>query len=237
MKFRIDERIFDKYPDLVVGVVVALGINNGGTSEEIIQLIRSEEEKIRGSFDLNTLSDNPKIAAWRRAYSSFGAKPKKYRSSMENLYRMVLQGRNIRHINKLVDIYNYISLKYMVPVGGDDIDKVEGDIVLTFARGDERFVELNSREVKNPRPGEVIYRDNRDVLCRRWNWRESDKTKMTEETRNACLAVEGLPPVTKREIEVAVGELAELIKRFCGGRVEVFILDRNKPEAEILSNS
>ena len=126
-------------------------------------------------------------------------------------------------------------MKHMVPVGGDDINKVEGDIVLKFATGNEKFVELNSQEIKNPKPGEIVYMDDKDVLCRRWNWRECNKTKMTEETKNVCLVVEGLPPVTKREIESIISELAKLIKKFCIGETKTFILDKNNPAIDITS--
>jgi len=233
MKFKIDNKIFEKFPGLIVGVIVAKNINNKGINEEIITLIREEEKRIKENFDTETLSQNPKISFWRKAYSLFGAKPKKYKSSVESLYRMILQGIQLRHINKIVDVYNYISVKHMVPVGGDDIDKVQGDIILKFAKGDEKFVEFNSQEIKNPRPGEVVYMDDKEVLCRRWNWRECDKTKMTEETKNVCLVVEGLPPVTKEEIEKIICELANLIKKFCDGKTETFVLDKNNQEIEI----
>lgn len=230
MKFKTTNEIFEKFPDLVIGVVVARNIDNKGINQEIINLIRDEEKRIQVNFSTETLSQNPKIDAWRKAYSLFGAKPKKYKSSIENLYRMILNGIELRHINKIVDIYNYVSIKHMVPVGGDDIDKVEGDIVLKFATGNEKFVKLNSQEVKNPKPGEVVYIDNKEVLCRRWNWRECDKTKMTEETKNVCLVVEGLPPVTKEEVDSAINELADLVKKFCGGEVQQHILSSDNKE-------
>ena len=37
---------------------------------------------------------------------------------------MILSETELRHINKLVDIYNFISLKHMLPVGGEDTDKI-----------------------------------------------------------------------------------------------------------------
>ena len=118
----------------------------------------------------------------------------------------------------------------MIPAGGDDIDKIEGDIMLTFAQGDEDFIELNSREVKFPKPGEVVYKDRNEVLCRRWNWRECDKTKMTEKIQNAALVVEGLPPFTKDEVEQIIKELAALIQKYCSGTARYFILNNNSNE-------
>lgn len=233
MQFKIKKEIFEKYPKLVIGVVVAQGINNEGESQEVLNLTRTREKEIKENFETETLSKTPKIASWRAAFFAFGAKPKEYKCSVENLYRMIIKGIELRHINKIVDVYNYISIKHMVPVGGDDIDKVEGDIVLRLADGTETFKALNSEEIKNPKPGEVIYCDEKEVLCRRWNWRECDKSKMTETTKNVILVVEGLPPVNHTAVQEIIDELAELIKKYCDGDIAKNILDISCQEIEI----
>jgi DNA/RNA-binding domain of Phe-tRNA-synthetase-like protein len=233
MKLKIDTKIFEKFPELKIGIVTARSIDNIGLSDEIMQLIREKEKEIRANYDTETLSQNPKINSWREAYSSFGAKPKKYKSSVESLYRMVLKGNDLRHINKIVDLYNYISLKRMIPAGGDDVAKVDGDIILKFAVGNEPFTALNSMERENAKEGEVIYADSKEVLCRRWNWRECDKTKMTEETEDVILVVEALPPVTGEELEEIEEDLSRLITEYCGGEIRTAILDQIKREVEI----
>ena len=232
MKLKIYKQIFEKFPGLHVGVVIAKHIDNTTKNEEILELLKQQQKMIKQNFQKETLSENPKIDAWRKAYSSFGAKPKKYKCSVENLYRMILDDIDLKHINKLVDIYNYISIKHLVPVGGDDLDKVEGNITLTFAKGDEVFNRLNSEESAFPHQGEVIYKDDKEVLCRRWNWRESDKSKMTEHTKNVSLVVEGLPPLTKDEIQKIIAELASLVKKYCAGEVKTVVLDEKSSETE-----
>jgi lysyl-tRNA synthetase class 2 len=233
MKLIIDKDIFNSFPGLNIGLVIAKGIDNRGKNDEIIKLIREREKEIKSGFDKGTLTENPRIASWRKAYSSFGAKPKKYHCCAENLYRMILDGMELRPINKIVDVYTYILIKHMIPVGGDDLDKIDGDIVLRFAKGDESFRELNKEEVKNPKEGEVVYADDKEILCRRWNWRECDKSKMTEETKNVAIVVEGLPPVTEDEVKSIINELKELIQRFLGGETRLVVLNKNNPGAEI----
>lgn len=232
MKLRIDGEILDRFPGLSLGVVVARRIDNRGTSDVVMRKIREREKEIRESYDPETLSQEPKIESWRKAYSSFGAKPNKYKSSVESLYRMVLKGIDLRPINKVVDIYNSISLTHLVPAGGDDVSKVDGDIILRFARGDEPFTPLNSEEQETAKEGEVIYADDQEVLCRRWNWRECNKTKMTEETEDVALVVEGLPPVTEEEISRIIEDLSQLIKENCGGEVRTAVLSRAAREID-----
>lgn len=225
MKLVVDQRIFEKFQRVVIGVVVAKGMNNRADVGEVHRMIREEEARIRAQYVKDKLSQEPRIAAWRKAYAAFGVKSHDAKCSVENLYRMVLSGKEVRAINPLVDIYNYISLKYMVPVGGEDLDKVVGGIQLTFAGAHESLVKLLGDHTEEAPPeGEVLYKDDVSALCRRWNWREAERTMLTEDTRNAILVLEGLPPVTRDEVEAAVKELQEFVQKYCGGTARLVIL-------------
>lgn len=233
MKFKIDNKIFKQLLGLNIGVLICRGINNHGEAEEIIKLIRQREGEIREQLNSKTLSQHPKISVWREVYHSFGVKPKEYKSSVEALYKRILKGDELRHINKIVDIYNYISLKHTVPVGGEDLNKIQGDIFLTFAGSDESPVLLlGDKEEKSPRAGEIIYKDEVSAICRRFNWREADRTKFTEETKNAIVVIEGLPPTSKKGIEQILEEAKNLIQNFCGGKIDQFLLNRNNSKIE-----
>lgn len=234
MKFIIDKQIFEKFPTLNIGIIIAKNINNIGSIDEIQNQLRIIETEIRNKYNLETLSQTPKIDVWRKAYSSFGAKPKENKSSVESLHRLVLQGINLKHINKLVDIYNYISLKHMLPVGGEDLNKINGDLILTFAKENEiPVLLLGDKEPRPPHAGEIIYKDNISTICRRWNWRETDRTKLTEETQNCILVIEGLLPLTKNDIEQATIELKELIQKYCNGNLTYNILDNTITEIDL----
>jgi lysyl-tRNA synthetase class 2 len=233
MKIKISEKIFEKFNGLHVGVIIISQADNNGNCQEILSDIKLQETEIKSKYNAESLCSLPKIDAWRKAYAGFGAKPKEHRSSVENLYRMILKGGEIRHINKLVDIYNYISLKHMLPVGGEDLDKIHGDIELTFAGENENeVILLGDKEAKKPHPGEVIYKDSISAICRRFNWREAERTKLTEETKNCIMVIEGLPPATREELENALVELAEMVKKYCNAEVKFAILDEKNTELE-----
>jgi DNA/RNA-binding domain of Phe-tRNA-synthetase-like protein len=233
MQFRVEQALFETFPELAIGVVIAIGIDNRQGGDVAAAFLYEQVDAVRNTWSSDRLETEPRIASWREAYRSFGAKPKKHRCSVENAIRMILADTEFPSINTAVDTYNAISLKHCVPAGGDDLDRVVGDIVLTFAGGDERFVPLNGVDSMPPKPGEVIYRDDEDVLCRRWNWRECDKSKMTVESTNLCLVVEGLPPVSAADVGWISAELGEAIERFCGGLTTVHLVDRDTPVAEI----
>ncbi len=233
MKFKINNKIFGKFPHLNIGVLICKKINNKGLSGKIMKLIREREEKIQSQFNSETLSQNSKINVWREAYRAFGAKPKEGKSSVEALYKKTLEGEKLRHINKIVDIYNYISLKYLLPVGGEDLDKIQGDIYLTIAEKDESPVLLlGDKEARPPHESEIIYKDEISAVCRRFNWREADRTKFTEETKDAVLVMEGLSPIPKEDVERILEEMKELVESFCEGEISRFILNKDNLEIE-----
>lgn len=229
MEFIVSEKIFEKFPDIKIGIIVVSDVDNKGENEGVAKLLGYSQNTIKEKFDLQTPAENPTIKKWRQIYSSFGSKPSDYRSSIESIIRSILSGRGVRHINKLVDMYNHISMKHIVPAGGEDIDMIEGNIHLKFSNGEEKFIPLGSGKEDNPYKGEVIYCDDGgNVLCRRWNWRESDKTKITEGTKNAIIVVEGFDSTVSDASE----ELSELIKKFCKAETRVFLADKNNPDIE-----
>ncbi|MBI4014598.1 MAG: hypothetical protein HY365_01450 [Candidatus Aenigmarchaeota archaeon] len=231
MKFSVDDAIFQKFPNLCIGVVLVKNIDNFISNVEIDNMLRNEENKIRARLGGHVLSQEPMIRCWREAYASFGAKPSDNLSSVENLHRRALKGEELRSINALVDIYNVISLRHMLPVGGEDTDKVSGNVTLCIAGENETPVTLlGDKEARPPHAGEVVYKDSISAICRRFNWREADRTKLDEKTKNALLVIEGLPPATKADVANATEELASLIKKYCNGSVSTFMLSSAKRE-------
>lgn len=215
MNFLIDPQVKVMFPDVKIGVLIAQGLTPCPRSNEIAALIRGSEEEIRKKYTLQQLATFPKIADWREAYLKFGFKPSSYRSSIEALMRRILQGKQLPSINPIVDLYNLISIRHMLPAGGDDLDKVEGTIRLTVAHGSEHFVMLGSEAPEKILEGEIIYRDDKEVLCRAWNYRECEKSKILANTQNVCLVLEGLTHTTKDEILRACNELKKLLIAYC----------------------
>lgn len=228
---RVSDEIFERFPEVTLGIVTAHEIDNSREDAAILDGLRREEARVRAELAGIQVTEHSQIAPWREAYRRFGTKPKDYPSSIENLVRRVLKGQSLPSINPLVDLYNTISLRHLVPAGGEDLDRIQGDVLLTIAGESEAPVRLlGEAEERAPRPGEVIYKDDVGAICRRWNWKEADRTKLTPETRNAVLVIEGLPPVGRELVERAVEELANLIRGCCGGRVAPAILDKERRE-------
>ncbi|HEX2623199.1 MAG TPA: phenylalanine--tRNA ligase beta subunit-related protein [Phototrophicaceae bacterium] len=228
-QLRIAPEIFEIFPDTQIGIIICEGINNQGENAAVLQALISAAEQLPAQITGDP-GEHPHIAIWREVYRKFGSKPKKYPSSIENLVRRILNGYVPSHINTLVDLYNLISIKHLLPVGGEDLDKTQGDIVLATAGDDELPVRLlGENEERAPHGGEVIYKDDLGAICRRWNWKEADRTKLTEATTRAILVIEALPPITLDQLQIAMNELEQSVKHTTGAATLSAILNHASP--------
>ena len=171
MRLTIEPGVLALFPDAVVGVAVARNVRNDGEDPADAADLRRAEAGLHGRIGEVPVAEHPRIAAWREAYRRFGAKPKDHPSSVENLARRVLKGWTVPHVNRLVDIYNAVSLETLLPAGGEDLDAIEGDVALTLAAEGEPPVRLlGEPEARAPHPGEVIYRDRAGAICLIVSW-------------------------------------------------------------------
>jgi DNA/RNA-binding domain of Phe-tRNA-synthetase-like protein len=233
VKSVVSPEVFALFPDYIRGVIIARDIDNRGEKAELAGLLREAERQATRDASLLEIKNHPRIAPWRQAYSRFGINPNKFYSSIESLCRRARRGDQLPYINTAVALFNYFSLKYIVPSGADDLASVQGDLTLTISQGSEPFTPFNSDKVEYPAPGEIIYRDSAAVMCRCWNWRQGNQTKLTPDTRNIAINVDCLPPVTGDGADAMTAELAGLVRRFCGGDVSYALLTAGRPEHEI----
>ena len=232
VRFIVEPSIWSLFPDVRIGVVIVRGIDNRRKCDRCDSLLAERSREAAALIGDVELAAHSRVAPWREAYRRFGAKPSRYRSSLESLLRAARAG-GPRSINPLVDLYNAVSLAALLPCGGEDLSAVRGDVRLTRAAGDELFVPLGSDAALAPSAGEVIYRDDQGVLCRCWNWREAERTKLTEATTDAFLCLEALPPVTAVALESACRLLAGLVVDHLGGSAEIALIDRSRPALDI----
>ncbi|GHG11045.1 B3/4 domain-containing protein [Streptomyces filamentosus] len=204
--------------------IEARGLVNGPSDATSAALLDEAAARLAARLDGRTPDQDPHVAAWRAAYTAFGAKPSRTRNSAEALARRALADGGLPRINRLVDAYNAISVAHLVPVGGEDLNRIEGGMRLVRATGEEDFVTVAGGEetVEHPEPGEIVWCDERGATCRRWNWRQGPRTRIDDDTTDALFLLESLAPMTRGELLAAGEELAEaLLKVSPGARITV----------------
>lgn len=218
-QLKVDPRISEQYPGYTALIIYAQGLSNSASDEYSTRLLREAESEKRAAFASEKPASHPHIAAWRQAYASFGVKPNKFLCSLEALLSRTLKGHDLPTINRMVDIYNAISISHMLPVGGEDWDRLTSDLVLTFATGNEPFdtVENGEQVVVYPEPGEVIWADSTGITCRRWNWRQCRRTQLTEDTQNVYFVLDRLAPYSIEALMSAGEDLMRYLREMSPG--------------------
>lgn len=212
-QIRVSDEVLERFPNFRLRVLYAFGIRNRPSDATSGEWLREGASRGLAALGGMRAGEHPHLKLWRDAYSAFGAKPSAYPCSAEALIQRVVKGgaEAVPGINCLVDAYNAVSLAHLLPIGGEDLDRLVGPCVLRLATSKDADVDA-ATAADAPKPGEVIWADNVGWTCRRWNWRQGPRTRLTESTRNAYFIIEGMTPaLTEPGLDEAARELAERI--------------------------
>ena len=206
----IDQRIHEIYPDYQVALVRLTGIKGQASNDFTESLLVQAEQIGRDLLNASQIEEIEEIKDWRDAYLKFGVKQRVARSSYESLLRRCEKG--LPRIDLITDLYNYISIKHRVPIGGEDFSKYAGKPRLTIANGDENFESIleENPHIEHPEKGEIIWADDLGVTCRRWNWRQCTRTHLNIQTEDALFIFDGLGSNAGIKIKNASEELISL---------------------------
>ncbi len=151
------------------------------------------------------------LQEWAEVFRSFGAKPQRTPCSAEALRKRALRDGSIPSIDPVVDLYNAISIEFAVPVGGENLAAYVGVPNLTRADGTEPFDTIKDGLPANESPerGEVIWRDDEGVTCRRWNWRQGVRTRLSSDATQMWFILESLSAMPLVALQEAGDRLAE----------------------------
>jgi arginyl-tRNA synthetase len=233
MHFRIDSKIFEQNPNLKIGAIVIRGFDNSRRVSAVESLLRGMCVAKQKEFANKDLEDETRINAWFQTFGRFGVNPKKYPPSIAALVKRLKSGGDLPHVNVLVDLYNYFSLKFNLPIGGEDLDWLCGDLELKFTDGDEPFRALGSIEVKHAKEGEAAYLDQGGITCRYWNHRECERSKFTSKTTNAVLFLEDTSGIHMDKFGEMLKEMQSAIIKYVGGQIEPYILTEENAEIDL----
>lgn len=231
----VDVDFWDIFPEAQVNILVVKNINNHISEDKrdyFSELLNSAAKEADQYLTEEIFSQNKIIDEWRKAFSQFKTK-KGARSSIEALLKRVHQHKEFSPINPLVDIYNSISLKYGVPCGGEDLHSIVGDLHLGKAKGGEQFLPLGDDKDSPALTDEIIYYDNDGAICRCLNWREAQRTMLTENTTDAILVIEAINHEQIERANQAIHELKQLVDSYFNTESTIKMLTKKESSYDL----
>jgi DNA/RNA-binding domain of Phe-tRNA-synthetase-like protein len=235
VRFVVSPEIFELYPGLMLPVAVAQYVEAAADTAGVEKLWHQGwEEAGRLASAYGNAQSHPRVAAWREAMTATGVSGRKFPSSVESLLRRAFRGGEPPSINPLVDFYNSVSLRHVVPAGGFDLSQLGGTLELRLTRQGDNFRPLDSASSERVEPGEVAYASGNEILTRHFVWKQSHVGLLSESTRSVFLVCEVLGEVEESTdgLAQAVSEdLSEGLRRLFGADPRTFLVEESVPAA------
>ncbi len=233
MKFNIDKEIFEKYPDLKVGLIIIKGIENNRRISPVESLLRGITAQRAREFVAKDIDAEKMIKIWNQAYSIFEINAKKDSPELRSLLYLAQLKKEIPHTSPIVDIAYYHILKYLLPIRKFDLDWLCGDLNLGYTSGGEPFREINSIEVSEAEKGEVAYMDEGGIVSKHWNSKECERAKIIDKTSNVAFFIEDLSIMASDQFSKILTEIASTIQKYIGGDITINLLNDENMSADL----
>lgn len=212
MKVSLSDSVVSAFANINIGIISVEKMDSGACFDRIEKLLVSEIEKIKSE------DKNAEFGLYHSVYKQLGLNLKKYMSSAEALYMRVKTGKDLSFINPVVDLCNYISLKYNVPVGAYDSDKLSGDLKLEY--------------VDVPDHREMAYVDDRNKCTVNWNWRQSEECRVDNGSENIVIVVDGFAE-NRDKIDGAISEIQQIIEESCRINPIIGSISKDAPSMKV----
>lgn len=233
MKFNIENEIFGLFPGIRFVIAVAKDLRAGDPGKVAGELDAAWQYAAVEALKYGNPQSHPNIAPWGVRMKAAGAPRKEFPSSIEALVRRAGKGGDPMRISPLVDFYNAVSMKYMVPAGGYDIDSLEHGLTLRLSREGDTFEVMDEAGAIGIPAGEVSYTDGTVVLTRHFVWKQSRQALITPESRNVFFISEILEEIPQETGDAVRRAFAEGISRHFNAEARTDILDSMNPGTDL----
>lgn len=234
MQFSVATPVFQKFPNYCVGGVIAAGVDNKRGVAEAYRLLQEAVVYARQQLGATPVAEQPYVVVWREALRAADIKPSQYPSSIEALLKRVAKDETPPDINAAVNLANAVSLRYQLPLGGHDLERLEGNFTVRPAHAADIFSprEGGEGQIETVTPGEIVYVDEAEVRTRRWVWRQGRKAQISQPSQYIFFPIDGFVGLNETEVKAAAQELAALLTTHLGAVCQTFFIDKNNTVVE-----
>ena len=225
MNFYVTEKVFEKMPNVVFGLVSVKGVDNSKDYDFIHQMLDESIVSCESYFEGKVVKQEKELAPYRTAFQTLGINPNKFMSSIEALLTRIAKKKGMPHINPIVDLGNAISLKYYLPVGAHDLNTMDGEFCVRTATAEDTFLPFGAEEKETVDIDEVVYATGTKVRTRRWIWRQSEEGKIDETTNELLFILDGFAE-NMDAVLAARDELDKILSEKMNCQTKIGLIDK-----------
>jgi DNA/RNA-binding domain of Phe-tRNA-synthetase-like protein len=214
----ISPKINELVPHFKIGIITYHDIVIG----ESPQMIKGRFQLFLESLKLEdkTAADYPGVAEYRSVFKAVGTDASRYRPASEALLKRVLGGKDLPPINSGVDVNNFFSIRFAIPIGLYNLDAVRGNVEIRIGTSEDTYEALNGREMNME--GKLLSAD--EIGAFGSPIVDSKRTMMTEGVKNALHIVYLQPSMKKNEAEELLQSMSDMFIQVNGGTAKIKII-------------
>ena len=217
--FTIDPEFKEKYPSVSIGIALIKGVHIMDSDTKLEEEKQTFLSSLKG-LTTEVLGTYPAIISYRKLYKEMGIDWHSRRPSPEALLRRVAQNKGLYTVNTCVDAYNLVVMKHRISLGAFDADTVHFPTVLRFAGEGDQILLLGDKEPTIYTSKEIAYYDTLGGYNMDFNYRDAQRTMVTEHTKDIWINVDGIFDITPEQVQQSLHESVKMIMKYCGGTVE-----------------
>lgn len=220
MIVKLDDSIVKIEPSFKIGIIHYTKIVVTSSPQMLKGRLQLFQEQLFFELDDKVVTDFDGIKEWRALWKKFGADPNRYRPSMEAMYRRIAKQNYITPMHSAVDLNNFFSMQYEIPMGIYDVASINGNITLTIGNEETIYNGLNGRE--NKLRNILTLQD--DIGPFGSPFVDSVRTAVTENTTAALQVVFLRPSISKEDALKLITSMGAMFTQIHGGDFDTTLI-------------
>lgn len=181
MEITINPKILEIFPDFKIGTIHYNNITVSESPQMLKGRLQLFQEQLYFDLEDKEITDFPGLLEWQVLWKALGADPSRYRPSAEALFRRIRKQNYLTPVHSGVDMNNFLSLQYEIPLGLYDADKLSGGVEIAIGTEKDQYEGINNRI--NTLTNMLVSKDEQGAFGSPYV--DSKRTMVTEETVNA----------------------------------------------------
>lgn len=229
LRIELDQKLVTDMPELKLGINYYTKITVDESPQMLKGRLQLFQEQLFFEMEDKPLTEYAGIKEWRSVWKSFGADPNRYRPSVEALMRRIKKQNYILPFHSAVDLNNFFSLQYEIPVGIYDFEKTVGNVCVSVGTEEDGYEGLNGRF--NSLSGIVLLKDDYSPFGSPFV--DSLRTAVTTETTAALQVFFLRPSMNVEEALQLTASCANMFTTISGGDSQSYVLHADEISVNI----
>lgn len=226
---QVNQQILDILPSFKIGIIHYTNIIVDESPQMIKGRLQLFQEQLFFELDEKPLSAFTGVHEWRTTWKALGGNPSRHRPSNEALLRRIKKQQYLSPVNSAVDLNNFFSLQYDIPIGIYDCAAIHDTLTVILGEQDTAYEGLNGR--LNSLTNILTLTDKEGPFGSPYV--DSKRTAVTEQTTDAIQFLFLQASMSVDEAHQLMKAAGNMFSSIHAGQFDYAILDRHQPSTTI----